>query len=171
MTERGEIRIRLECNSESFTANPEFGHCNIEIVVSGVLRRRGIEWHKDQTLTSVETFELGTVAGEPVMVLQDQQGNAERVFSMGTADTEENNYKFQLKDRAVVSEGGMMAGRAGHPHWHAPFNHATRRSGKVHLFSALFPTEDARLHLQGGPWQMHLFEFEDDTVKVDVIPD
>lgn len=171
MTERGEIRIRLECNSESFVQTPEYGHNNIEIVISGILRRRGIEWHKDVTAGTVESFDLGVVSGEPVMILEEQLDYSTRVMSMGEAVTEANGYKFQLEDRAIVSEGGKAAGRVGHPHWHGPTGHATRRGGPVHLISALFPTEDARLHLHGGPWQVHLFEFEDDTVKVDVIPD
>ena len=59
----------------------------------------------------------------------------------------------------------------GFPAFHGPTAHAYHRLGLVHILSGPFVSKAMRLHLEGGPWQCYLLEFEADTVKVDVIPD
>ena len=170
MTERGEIRIRLECDSEGTDSYPDYGHTAITIVVSGVLRRRVIDWRKDVT-ADLEFFELGEVAGDVALVLWDMTAYGPEVGAVTIAEVEGASEKFYLKDRAVIDEDDYSGCSVGFPAFHGVTAHAYHRLGTVHILSGPFVSKAMRLHLEGGPWQCYLLEFEPGTVKVDVIPD
>jgi len=160
MSERAELTIRLEANSETTATLSEYGHVAFEVTVKGVLRQRAMEFWKASTTGAPDVFKLGTIVGSPLFVLASQEANAARVGAIAFDGFEYSGTKLVLDARATFDETVHMP----QVEWGAD----VFGLHKTQLFSPDAPGADAFLALDGGPWQAWMLEWDADTVEVDV---
>ena len=166
MSERAELVIHFEANSETTAALAEYGHVDLTITVKGVLRQRALEWWKETSTDTPDVYKLGTIVGTPLFILANQEANAGRVGAIALDGFEYSGTKLVLDARATFDESQLSFPVLGAPQveWGADVFGLL----KTQVFSPDASSDDVFLALDGGPWQVWMLEWDADTVEVDI---
>ena len=176
MSERAELTIKAICSVETRGDYNDFGHHEMEVKVTGMLKKRAIDFWIEEEVDALRLVgSLSNVEGLPILVLANENYNSAPSVAITSDQTEvvaglDGYDHIVLKQRAVIDEDDQspIAFLSPDFFWAAK-GAMPGEFMNIGIISAPFPADvGVNIFLERGPWRVMLLEFEPDTVQVEV---